>query len=704
LRDARDLYEVEIRDGRPMRATRTTADGSYERGPGVLARLLGVGSGRFVVVPIANEDVERLSAARPDLFGTLSEQLVPLVAAARAAQRLLSGSSLMQATRIELDMGILRPLGEAMPDRARSVIKAIADGSSPRDLVMSGSAPARLVEDVLCDAAAHGAISAIVGASGTDLLTPAVQIESDRLRGVRRLAPVIVPPLSDVLPEPDVVSPSPQPVSAVIDRSATPAPVVRDELSSKAPIVETNAKKTRVSLVDDKPRETMRAAQTPAVLVAPNDDDDDATTLALMDKSPVANVAVEQAEDFTPDIISGVQTYLPPPVAPVGQVEAASAKPSLAKETAKETAKEAVKEKSQPTAKATFRDTPILGSKVSLKLPVPEPEHDLGQETIKDNLEVAPEFTESLKVAVVPTQRASILPPPPPQTRAPLDALTPSRKPPMEVTPGMSSPIAAKLSTPASPKPVVAKPVSPKPVAVKPNSPKPPIVAKPKPAPLSSLGSLEPPPVEDLSPLRATLPSTHAPRPRVSEATVRASSPAVEPPKRDNSTVRVGAWILFALAGVAFAVGSRVSQQRNMQAQAPVEQVQQQQAVAPVETAAPAAAPEPAAEVAPPAPTSLDRKAGETADFPILPQDSPLRSEDKVPKGQGLLEVIAGPTDSIFVDGQLIGTGPVVKVPLAPKKDPYEIRLRLRGEERVRFALVKEGRMSRIRIAPPWSR
>jgi hypothetical protein len=178
-----------------------------------------------------------------------------------------------------------------------------------------------------------------------------------------------------------------------------------------------------------------------------------------------------------------------------------------------------------------------------------------------------------------------------------------------------------------------------------------------------------------------------------------ANNPAAQPPKRDNAQLRIGAWILFALAGVVFAVGSRVSHQRSMQAQAE----QAEQAAAPVETAV-QPAPEPTPEAPPQVTAPHDRLAGDSADFPILPQDLPLRSEDKVPKGQGLLEVIAGPTDSIFVDGQLIGTGPVIKVPLAPKKDPYEIRLRTRSEERVRFALVKEGRLSRLRIAPPWSR
>lgn len=652
VRDARDLYEVELRDGRPVRATRTTADGSYERGPGVLSRLLGVGSGRFVVVPIARDDVERLSAARPDLFGSLSEQLVPLIASARAAQRLLSGGSLMLATRIEVDLAAIAPLVEAMPDRARCVLQAVAGGSSPRDLVMTGSAPARLVEDVLCDAAAHGAISAIVGEAGTDLLTPAVQIESDRLRGIRRMVPVLVPSLSDVLPEPD--SSSPQPVSAVIDRSATPGPAVyRDELSPPASLA---SLASLASMVDDKPRETLRNTPKPAVLIMPSDDDD-ATTMALLEKSPVSNIAVHHVprDEFTPDVMSGVETYMPPPVAPIANADSVSARVmvvDLAKETPAKTAKPA-----------------------SVK---PEP---------------------------VQEKPALVLPQPLPQKRAPFDALTPSTKSPVEASPL------------PSPKPaIVAKPSpSPKPTVVAKNkSPKPPIAAKPQPkpalknAPPTSLGSLEPPPVEDVPPPRSSLPSAHGPRPRAMEVDTHAGNPSAEPPKRDNAHMRVGAWILFALAGVVFAVGSRVSQQRNAQALAQAEQAQQaQQAPAPVEKVV-QPGPEPTAEAqvqAPvQAPVSHDKHAGDAADFPILPQDSPLRKEDKVPKGQGLLEVIAGPTDSIFVDGQLIGTGPVVKVPLAPKKDPYEIRLRLRGEERVRFAIVKEGRMSRLRIAPPWSR
>jgi len=32
------------------------------------------------------------------------------------------------------------------------------------------------------------------------------------------------------------------------------------------------------------------------------------------------------------------------------------------------------------------------------------------------------------------------------------------------------------------------------------------------------------------------------------------------------------------------------------------------------------------------------------------------------------------------------------------------VRVKLRGEERVRFVSVKEGKLIRVRVAPPWSR
>jgi hypothetical protein len=69
-----------------------------------------------------------------------------------------------------------------------------------------------------------------------------------------------------------------------------------------------------------------------------------------------------------------------------------------------------------------------------------------------------------------------------------------------------------------------------------------------------------------------------------------------------------------------------------------------------------------------------------------------------------MLEIIAGTKDGIFVDHRLIGDGPLQKLTLAARKEPYEVRVRLRGEERVRLVSVRAGRLARLRVAPPWSR
>jgi len=242
-----------------------------------------------------------------------------------------------------------------------------------------------------------------------------------------------------------------------------------------------------------------------------------------------------------------------------------------------------------------------------------------------------------------------------------------------------------------------------------------PIVEPPQPALRpTTLAPLAPPPVAEVAPPpppRAALPSSHAPsrshheiddsttslrrlRRALSQSRDRDSAP---PTRREGSSSKLSMWILFAVAGTVFAVGSRMSQQRAAAPPPPP--------AAPIE-APPAVEPPPApAQAGAVEPASMrDRREGDSADFPVMPQDLALRPEDKVPAGQGLLEVIAGPSDAIYVDGQLAGNGPVVKAPYAPKRDPYEIRVRLRGEERVRFALVKEGRLTRLRIAPPWSR
>jgi hypothetical protein len=231
--------------------------------------------------------------------------------------------------------------------------------------------------------------------------------------------------------------------------------------------------------------------------------------------------------------------------------------------------------------------------------------------------------------------------------------------------------------------------------------------------PLLTLGSLTPPPVmptppRPLAPRAPPLPVIIQASEESPSRVVRRPSdfaphgaPAAEAPApapKEPAAHNFRMWALFAVAGIVFAVGARLSRDHHVVPEpVPPPAVE---APKPVEPAAAAEAPKPAEAAAPEAP----KGPGESKVNPILPIESPLRDTDQVPPGQGMLEVVAGTSDTIFIDNQLVGNGPIIKRALAPKKEPYEIRVKLRGEERVRFVLIKDARLTRVRISPPWSR
>ena len=159
--------------------------------------------------------------------------------------------------------------------------------------------------------------------------------------------------------------------------------------------------------------------------------------------------------------------------------------------------------------------------------------------------------------------------------------------------------------------------------------------------------------------------------------------------------------VLFGITGVGLAIGARWVREHQTGPAAPA-------VVAPLVPSEPAVALPALPAPAQPAPASgtatpADDAAAQAA-ASEQPTEFPLSKDDAVAKGEGVLEVVAGKSDEIFVNGQLMGKGPVVKVTLKAVADPYEIRVKLRGEERVRYALVKDGKRVRLRIAPPWTR
>jgi len=176
VRDASDLYEVEIRDGAPRKITRTDSDGHFVRGQRALAALAGIGAGRFTVVS-SREPV------RGELSGTLFEQLATPIAYARGALLASTGASTIDVERIGLDPEIATHYLRVTPEPAKSLIVRLSAGESPRQMILRGQIAPSLLDDVLAELAARGAIAFVQGLGGEDRLGPAVEAAHATLRG-----------------------------------------------------------------------------------------------------------------------------------------------------------------------------------------------------------------------------------------------------------------------------------------------------------------------------------------------------------------------------------------------------------------------------------------------------------------------------------------------------------------------------------------
>jgi len=178
IRDANYAYEIKVRSGRPVMATRTHVGGATERGPEVMAALLGIGAGRFGVT--STPEGQAFSA---ELEGALDEQLLEPIARVRAAQGLMSGHRLIRIEKVILDERSMAVQLRATPEPSRGLLRALVAGVSPRELISAGRASADLVERVLCYAARQGAVRGVFGVQGYDLLPDAVERDLAVLSG-----------------------------------------------------------------------------------------------------------------------------------------------------------------------------------------------------------------------------------------------------------------------------------------------------------------------------------------------------------------------------------------------------------------------------------------------------------------------------------------------------------------------------------------
>ncbi len=628
VRDASFLYEVEIRAGRPTRATRTATHGAFERGPGVLASLLGVGAGRFVVSPMAAEQPAR---GRAELTGSLGEQLLPHVALARAAQRLLSGAALLGADRVGLVSDRIAAYVDATPEPARGLLRALALGESPRALLLAGQVPARLLEDVLCDAAAHGAVASVFDTSGVNLLPAAIEREESVLLGQRISEP---PP---ALSEPEGLLPLTPFAGAVLER---PADEESGPVPTAAPDADLRWTPEPTAVVDEPVLRLVRAVEPPPGDLAPPLpplEPPSAEILRAAADQEVAEACAEQLLAAGDDDAPGVV------VAPKAPRSAAARPVELGGDDASTRVPGGFEPIYLPLG-AAASPTPTPSDLTPAPEPLPEGE---------------------VRATLGPVLTLSFTPPPAEQ--------------------GVDLALRSVAAT-AAPDPV--PPPKDPPRAASPSDPSVPIPSRSR---EESRRTREEPNAETPSARRYPRPSAYAPE------------GALAPPRKDPRDVRFTWWIAFAAVGVVFAVGARWSRDHGLLGGPP-----------PAAPPALIGAPQPAqlAAQAPvaPAPVAAGPSASAAAAEPeeaVSVQDLPLKPGDKLPAGQGRLEIVAGSSDMIYVDGQMVGKGPVVRLVLAPKtgaQAEFEVRVKLRGEDRVRYVAVKEGRLARVRVAPPWSR
>ena len=613
VRDAAYLYEIEVRGSRPVRATRTSLSGAFDRGPSVLGALLGVGDGRFSITSVTGT-VE----GKPELDGKLLAQLAPVIATARSAQGLLTGENLMRVQRVEIDEDALLSYFGSTPEPAKSLMLALSQGVSPRDLVTSGKASARMLEDVLLDIASHAAVVQVFDASGEDQLPRGIKEEMALLRGERSARPVVELPL--------------------ITTTAAMPPDANEKRESRSVDLPSSA-------------DILRAAMKPAAMVAQPD-------------PSALPPAVEPAKLTTFLDAAGNQTLLGGPApAPTGNtgappVVSTAAPPAV-------------------STNASFLDVHAKTELAAPESPVPP-----------SGLRLTPKPVEA---AQVPT----------------IAALVQKR---IEENRRASEPVATAVAKPAGPPTQDDSPHGLPQLELTPtpsHMPPPPGVK-----PMFTLGSLHPPEVmeapRDVTPKPKSVKKSPSPseakervrddRPR-EEASPRvplpsAYLPPVPPFKRDYKAVY---WVGLTCVGLAFALWARSMRQDTRAAE---EAILDQ---TPVPHAQADGAPEGSLSDDPSDNASKSEPSlGRTAD--PQPEELPLRASDKVKKGHGLLEVVAGKSDTIFVDGKPIGSGPNASVQLKAKPEPYEVRIKTHGEERSRFVQVKEEKLVRVRLAPPWQR
>ncbi|MEM9069861.1 MAG: response regulator [Myxococcota bacterium] len=176
VRDAWNLFEIDLREGKVKDVTRTATDGSFTRGSRALPQLLGMTAGRFGV---ADSDTP-VRSSLPQVDEALQDAVQRLGAFVDA----VSGARLAKVAKVGFDDDLVETFLRTSPGEARALVERIRGGEKPRDLLVSGEVAPQALETALIDLARRGAVTEVLGESGEDLVGPALEARGARAEGL----------------------------------------------------------------------------------------------------------------------------------------------------------------------------------------------------------------------------------------------------------------------------------------------------------------------------------------------------------------------------------------------------------------------------------------------------------------------------------------------------------------------------------------
>ncbi|MBN1653307.1 MAG: response regulator [Deltaproteobacteria bacterium] len=169
LRDARNLFELDLRQGNLVELTQTASDGSFLRGEDALQHLLGMASGRFTVTHCSTSVKNRFHEPLAKLLQKNANRLAALLDC-------ISDASLMQVDKISFHRDRLKSILDISPKSAHEIVTCLEQGQSPWATIIAGTFAPQQLESLLDDLARRGAITQVLGTNGIDMVSHALRV------------------------------------------------------------------------------------------------------------------------------------------------------------------------------------------------------------------------------------------------------------------------------------------------------------------------------------------------------------------------------------------------------------------------------------------------------------------------------------------------------------------------------------------------